>query len=809
MSQASLHHQAQRILEWDQLLLALATQAQSSAGAEYCQQLPLVTQLEDAVVGQQETTEMRTVLESSMPFPTLVFEDLRETFERASKGAQLEGLELFHISVLLGLGDDVANIFDAFQEACPTVHLLAQELEPLGWVKDALVQCVDHEGNIRESATPELHQLIHHLHQLRQRIRQRLERMLASHEHEDLLQGQYFAERENRYVIPVKAEAQHQFPGIVHDISGSGATVFIEPRDLIELNNAIKIADLQVKKEIRRILQDLSSMVSTHVSTLSKDFETLVRLDCLGAKARLSMKMSANPVVLNARQHISLQQARHPLLILSKEHVIANDIHLTEDTHIYIISGPNTGGKTVTLKLLGLFALMVRAGLHLPCLESSEMCIFQRIYADIGDAQDLHRDLSSFSAHIVNMIELLKDTPKHAKGHFPASLVLLDEIGNATDPLEGAAIAEALLCRLHDLGYKVVVTTHYPSLKTLPLRKSGFINASHEFDVSTLAPTYRLLEGLPGGSSALEIAGRLGLDPSILTHASELVQGQERDLEAVFQQLQDTQWKLDRELTQARAVRLEADQFHQEARDTKDRLRQSERQERQKIRKDLQAEFSRVKRMINESIDSFKKDPTLIKAKSAHQNLSALQQESQALLANKESIPIHLAAVGDVVEIKNLGTIGILLEPTEGKTRVNIRIGEKVISVDAELLQGVCHTQSSERGPTSSRTTSTRSKKQTVIPQTDPYPHKSQIVTPSFKVDLRGKAVDEAMEATEAAFDHAMMQGLPSVLVIHGHGTGKLKASLRTFFSESPYVTTFRPGDRSEGGDGVTVVELR
>ena len=452
-------------------------------------------------------------------------------------------------------------------------------------------QCVDHEGNIRENATPELQQLLQDIHHLRQRIRQRLERLLVSPDYEDLLQGQYFAERENRYVIPVKTEVQQQIPGIVHDISGSGATVFLEPREFIELNNAIKVADLQVTKEMRRILQDLSGMVASHVSTLTQNFETLIRLDCLGAKARLGMNMHGNPVCLNAEQRVRLKNARHPLLVLAKDHIIANDIHLSEETKIFIISGPNTGGKTVTLKLLGLFALMVRAGLHLPCLEGSEMAIFQRIYADIGDAQDLNRDLSSFSAHITNMIALLKETASSSSNDFPPSLILLDEIGNATDPLEGAAIAEALLCRLHELGFKVVVTTHYHSLKTLPLRKSGFVNASHEFDLKTLTPTYRLIEGLPGGSSAIEIAGQLGLDASILTHASELVKGQERDLDAVFQKLQGTQQELDRELSRAHSLRLEADQFQQEARDTKDRLRNSERQERQKIRKTFKQNF--------------------------------------------------------------------------------------------------------------------------------------------------------------------------------------------------------------------------
>ncbi|GJL53872.1 MAG: endonuclease MutS2 [Nitrospirales bacterium] len=805
----SLQRQAQRALEWDHLLQALAAHAQSSMGAEYCRQLPLETSLEDARIRQQETTEMRMVLERATPIPVLAFEDMRDVFERVSKGAQLEGLELFHVSVMLGLCHDLADALEGYEESCPLIHGLAQELEPLAWVYEAIVRCVDHEGHIQDTATPELHDLLQHLHQLRQRIRQRLERLLASHEHEELLQGQYFAERENRYVIPVKADMQHQMPGIVHDISGSGATVFLEPRDFIELNNAIKIADLQVKQEVARILQDLSGMVATHVTALSQNLERLQRLDSLAAKARLSLAMRANPIALHERQQIVLKQARHPLLVLKKDHVVPNDFHLTDENNIYIISGPNTGGKTVTLKLVGLYALMARAGLHLPCQEHSEMGLFQRIFADIGDAQDIQHDLSSFSAHITNMIALLQETRAHSSDDCSASLVLLDEIGNATDPVEGAALAEALLCHLDESGFKVIVTTHYHSLKTLPLRRAGFVNASHEFNLTTLSPTYRLLEGLPGGSSAIEIAGKLGLRQKILTHASALMQGQERDLESVFQQLQDTRQQLNHELQQTQVLRLEAEQFHQEAREAKDRVRVSERHERQKIRKALHAEFSRLTRTINEAIEELKRDKTLSKTQSIRRRVSALQQDSQALFAQEETMPLHLAKVGDVVEIKNLGTTGILLEPAQEKARVKIRIGEKVVSIEANLLQRIGSSHVSQGVSSSSKASPGRSKQQKSALPAVSHVHATQIALPSFKIDVRGKAVDEALEVTESACDHAMQRGLSSMLVLHGHGTGKLKASLRAYFASSAYVAGFRPGERSEGGDGVTIVALR
>ncbi|MCA9472169.1 MAG: endonuclease MutS2 [Nitrospirales bacterium] len=808
MSQDSLQLQARQALEWEQLLSVLARYAQSKPGARACLQLPLETNLPTAAMRLQETTEMRMILECARSFPILAFDDIEDLLNRSAKGAQLEGVELYSVSVLLDLCAEVSRAIMDFEESCPTISVLAYTLDPLSRVYEAIVQCVDHEGNIQESATPELSQLVQHLHQLRQQIRQRLERLLSSHEFEELLQGQYFAQRGERYVIPVKSDKQHHISGIVHDISGSGATVFIEPRDFIELNNAIKVADLQVKQEIGRILQDLSSLVASHVTILLQNFQTLRQLDCLGAKARLSITMRANPVSLNRRQHVMLKEARHPLLVMNKRDVVANDIHLPYETPVCIVSGPNTGGKTATLKLLGMFALMVRAGLHLPCHESSEMAIFERIYADIGDAQDLERDLSSFSAHITNMIAIMNDTLSSRPEAFPPSLVLLDEIGNATDPAEGAAIAEALLCRLHEQGFKVIVTTHYHSLKTMPLRKPGFMNASHEFDLVTMSPTYRLIEGLPGGSSALEIAGQLGLDPLVLSHASTLLQGQERDLEFMFQELQNTQHRLDHELRQAQSLRVEAERFHQEAREVKERVCQSERQERQKVRKNLQAELAHVKRELHTMMEELKSHRTLFQVKSTRQKIVQLQQQSEALLDDGETGPLRHASVGEMVAIKDLGTHGILLEPIDASPRVKVQVGEKIISVDAQLLRSI-HASATPQVSASSQRMNMKGKAKKDFVSENSGGHVLQSVTPSLTIDLRGKSVDEAIESTEAAFDHAVLQGHQAILVIHGHGTGKLKAALRTLCSASPYVLTYRPGERGEGGDGATVVSLR
>ena len=805
---SSLQCQAEHVLEWETVLTTLASQAHSALGAEKCRTLPLESTLEAASERQQATTEMLTVLQGPVSFPPLIFEDVREVLSRTVKGALLEGPELRDISSLIGLGQDAKRCLQTYRSQIDTVWKLAEPLNEQVWVKQGIDQCIDQEGHIRESATPELYQLIQHTQEARRHIRHRLEAILASTRYEDMLQGHYFAERENRYVIPVKTERQHEIPGIVHDISTSGATVFLEPKELIELNNSIKVGDLHVAKEVRRILQELSTMVAEHAETLTCNIEILATLDCLSAKARLSLSMNGHPISLNDQKRIHLREARHPLLILNKDEVVPNDLTMDSQTLILVISGPNTGGKTVTLKMIGLVALMVRAGLHPPCAEGSEMAIFPRVYADIGDAQDLTKALSSFSGHISHMIQLFKEMDNLQATSLPDSLVLLDEIGSSTDPIEGAALAEALLGRLYDVGCKVVVTTHYHALKTLALKKSGFLNASQEFNIQTLSPTFRLLVGLPGGSSALDIASRLGLDAAILTQAASLVKGQDQDLEQVFQELQIAQQQLDQEIEDARKLRREADDLFCQAQATEERLRTTERDERQKIRRNLHQEFSKAKLLIHDTIKELKLDKTLIKAKTAQQRVLAIQDESIDLLTPSDAQPLSLLTEGDHVELKNLGTTGVLLEAPQGKKRVRVQVGDKAISVDASLLSGLAQVrQATKETPVSSSVKKTRSTSSSLIHPAPETANQSFLATMSH--DLRGKSMEEAQEEMIATLDRAMLDGTMTLRLIHGHGSGKLKSLVREYLADSPYVSQFRQGEREEGGDGVTIVELR
>ena len=808
MGDRSLLQQAMRVLEWDRVLEILAGQARSSMGAERCRTIPLETDLDAAEARLQETREMVSLEERGDPFPSLPFPDLREALGRVAKGAPLEPHELRDVSLVLGLATEVARYFRQRRELVPVLSAVAAPLDEMyqgEQVKAAIDRAVDQEGNIRESATPELRRLTHHAQDLKQQMRHRLDTILASRRYAGVLQERYFAQREGRYVVPVKAEMRAKIPGIVHDVSGSGATVFLEPRELVELNNAIKVAELEVAREVRRILQELSVLVASHAPTLLDWQEVLAALDCIAAKASFSRLVKGRPVALNSRGRIALRQARHPLLVLTRERVVANDILVDQPVRVLVISGPNTGGKTVTLKIVGLFALMVRAGLHPPCGADSEMALFPEVYADIGDAQDLVKDLSSFSAHITQMIRLLEQaSPNHetpTMGEQPSrALVLVDEPVTSTDPAEGAALAEALLTRLSRLGMKVVATTHYNSLKALAQTTPGFMNASVEFDVTTLSPTYRLILGMPGKSSAIEIAGRLGMDETILDHALGLLNREDRAIEQMLGDLQDKQRRLDDDRARIAELRGEAERSAREASEIADRLRQSEREERKGVKKKLTDELLQARAQVQGILDGLKGERTLIKAKEAKQRLAEIEEQERARLTLAgESVPVEQLKAGDRIELISLGVTGVLLEPPQGKKRVRVRVGETDMSVDVSGLVGIARTASGEDAQISRSRRPDRSLRPASTDDRD---------VPTV-LDVRGRTAEEALDFTISALDRAVLAGARFLRIIHGHGTGRLKAALRDYLKASPYVSTFRAGERAEGGDGVTIVELK
>ncbi len=798
-----LRRKAASVLEWERLLSLVAGHARSTLGAERCRTLPLESDLDSARLRLQETAEMVALRETDDPFPSLPMPDVRGAVGRALKDATLEPHELRDLSTVIGLGLDAARYLAKHERDMPALVRLAADLSDahrLQPIKAAIDRAVDPEAQIRESATPDLRRFMHQAHDLKQGIRRRLDLILASKRYEEVLQERYVAQREGRYVILIKADMRGKIPGIVHDVSASGATVFFEPRELVELNNAIKVAELEVTREVTRILHELSTRVADEGAMLLRAVEVLAMVDCISAKAAFNAQVRGNAVTLNERGRVALYEARHPLLLLAKEQVVPNDLLMDESVRVLVISGPNTGGKTVALKIVGLFALMVRAGLLPCCREGSEMAFFPKIYADIGDAQDLTRDLSSFSAHMTQMIELLATTGARASSEASVpcrALVLLDEPVTSTDPAEGAALAEALLIRLSGLGMKVVATTHYNSLKALAQTTRGFQNASVEFDVATLSPTYRLFLGIPGGSSAIDIAGRLGMDEGVLDHARSLLTREDVKVESMLEDLQQKQHRLTQDLAQAASARAQAEQAAKEATETADRLRSGEAEQRKGTKRKLADELMRARAQVQAILDELKADRTVVKAKAAKQKLAEVEAQTSTVLAEPvETVPIESLAAGARVEISGLGAEGVLLESPRGRKRVRVRVGEKEITVATEGLVGL--TEREPVAPRASPSVGSRGRPQ------GPGPTGDTLVV----LDLRGKMADEALEMTVTALDRAALSDTALLRIIHGHGTGRLKTVVREYLRGSPYVRAFRPGDRSEGGDGVTIVEL-
>lgn len=803
----TLSEHAAQALEWPRLLELLAQHAQSTIGAARCRSVSLSSDVAEACQLQQETTEMASLLEGNDPLPTLVFPDIREQLTRSEKGGVLEPGELRDCSIVLTLMSEVEHYAESRKAETQTLARVVKPLHVstgLRVVLRAIEGAIQLDGSIKDTASPELRRLTHQAQGLKQEMRQHLEQILHSKRYEDVLQESYFAQREGRYVVPVKADMRGRILGIVHDVSASGATVFLEPRELVELNNSIKVVDLEIEREVQRILRELTELVASRAEDIQQGIEALAECDVIRARAEMSRRLKCHPVTLNEVGRVMLKQARHPLLLIAKDQkdqVVANDIHMDETIRVLVISGPNTGGKTVTLKIVGLFALMVRAGLHLPCAPESEMAVFTDLYADIGDAQDLSRDLSSFSAHMTHMIRLLSERaarPTSNDCSAPRSLVLLDEPVTSTDPQEGAALAEALLCRLAELNMKVVATTHYGALKELAQTTPGFANASVEFDVERLAPTYRLFIGIPGGSSALEIAGRLGLDESILNDARKRLHLDNQRLDELMADLQRRQRQLAEDSEKAQNARQEAEQAAREAQAIRTQLEQAEQEVRRGLKKKLGEQFQRARAEVQATVDSLKREQKLIKAKESKERLRELETRTREELAPAgRPIPLEQLGVGDTVEITGLGMTGSLLETPQGKKRVRVKVGEGEILATVSNLVGLA----GESAPAAPAVPSERARR---LPTGGGLGLDEQTV-----VDVRGQAADEALDQVVAALDRATLDGTPFVRIIHGHGTGRLKSVLREYLKESPYVAEFRAGDRAEGGDGVTVVKLR
>lgn len=782
MQSDHLYEQTFTSLGWPEIVEFLTRQAALPITAERCRALPFLEGPEGVRERLAVVWEGVLLLKERSHIPLSSFIDPRPFLARAIKGAVLEGVELRGIHDLLEQVDSVRSFLIRKKEEVPRLFQIAIQLEPLEGVRRKIALAIDPEGRIQEGATPALRALTAEAARARETITDQLEKILRSSRYEKLLQEPYYTEREGRYVLPFKVADQNKEGGVVHDLSASGATAFVEPRELVGPNNRLRVAQLAVSREVERILRSLSEEVGRESGRLTRNLETLSEIDLIRASASLAERIGGVCPQINEGGAVRLFEARHPLLLLRKGSVVPNDILLEEGRRALILSGPNTGGKTVLLKTIGLLALMVRAGLPIPCRDGSEIPLFPAVIADIGDDQDLSRDLSSFSAHLQKILTILETAPR-------GSLILLDELVTSTDPSEGAALAAAILTELADRGMRIVTTTHYPSLKGLAQADPRFLNGSLSFDLEQLAPTYRLVLGTPGRSAALEMAARLGLPVPLLARAREHLRPSEITLERIIAELERERRRAEEERQRWETLRAEAEEAAAIQKEGAARWAISEKEIQKKVRQKVAEAVAEARSEIATLAASLKekRDPALIKKGQAA--LAEIEKRAGGPAGRRTPASARgPLQAGQRVEIIPLGKQGLLLDAPEGLKKVRVQIGSRTLSVSPDAIEGVIEEKIEEVPPALS------------FKSADPA---------ESTVDLVGKRVEEALAILERFLDRAILGSGREVRLIHGHGSGKLKKAVREYLRTSPYVSGFRPGDLLEGGDAVTILTLK
>jgi DNA mismatch repair protein MutS2 len=783
-----LIEKSMQLLGWGRVVSALANHACSPITRDQCQKLKPENDFNSAQTLLEETTEMVALLDSVDSFPMDRFEDLGPVFKDAQEQSMIEPEQCLSLIKLLRL---CRNLCRESGKKTNYPRLLAwlERLDPLKEFLDDLVRCIDDEGNIRENATPELRQALRNAETAKSKLEERLQRLLNSSSVREALQDSYITEREERMVIPVRAEFKSRIDGIVHDSSGTGQTLFIEPASIVPLNNQLKIARLQVVQEKIKILQALALQTQQFQEPLERNLETLVTLDLIYAKARLAKTMSAISCPMNRDSVMELKEARNPELVLDGETVIPNTIEWDGSVRVVIISGPNTGGKTVTLKTLGLLALMARTGLYLPVKQGSQIPFFPKVYSDIGDDQNIQLKLSTFSGHLKKIIHILN--------HVDAgSLVLLDELGIATDPAEGAALAEAILFDLKSKNVMTLVSTHYFTLKILAQTHEGFLNACTEFDLDTLSPTYRLIFGAPGQSAALDTAERLGLQKSIIDRARSLHQAKENRAEDLLADLTRQRLELNRDREEIKKWKEETESLAREQKILTRRLRDEKKDFQKNKTKKLQMEVRAGKAEIQKMIQEIKgeKDlPKIRKVEKQMQSMSQVPLSPKVENIDEWSLPAEKLETGDPVLILNLGALGTLLEAPDGKKKLRVQMGNITTVVEAGSLRGNSRQRGHHQKPEKNFSLNV---------------HSESEGGPASSCDLRGMNCEEAEAVMEAFLSQAIVRKAQRVIIIHGHGMGTIKALVRNYLEKCGLCKQFTPGARHEGGDGVTVVEF-
>lgn len=781
-----------RKLDFDKILERLANQCIMPRARELAEELKPYAHLDLVREALEETGEGKDILRINPLFSVRGAKEIRLYLERCIKGGTLTPDELLHIRDTLKAARIVKQSLQEGKTEVPHLRaIMEQVILPKG-VEEEITRCITEEGQVADQASPTLADLRRGISRLQTRIRETLDGIIRNPSYQKILQDPIITQRSDRYVVPVKQEYRQSFQGIVHDQSASGATLYIEPMAVVNLGNELREVVLKEKREVQRILLLLSSRVEAEAESIADAHEALARVDFILAKARLSEEMNAGAPILTEKQEISLVQARHPLLTGK---VVPLTIQLGTRFDTVVVTGPNTGGKTVALKTIGLLAAMTQCGLHIPAESDSRVGVFTQIFADIGDEQSVEQSLSTFSGHMKNIVEIVQKADRR-------SLILLDEVGAGTDPTEGSALAMAIIAELHERGSRIVATTHYGALKNFAYNTPRVENASVEFDSETLRPTYRLLIGIPGKSNAFYIAGRLGLPDGVLDRARTYVTEREMQVADLIENLEDTQREIDFEKRRAREERQAIEKESLGLKEKSQKL-DDDYQELMAKAKDQATEIVReARREAERLIDELK-----LALKEERKDQQAIEKARQGIrkLSNKvgaQDAPARTASGVDPEEIKlgqmvymtKLRQKGQVLKLPNDSGEILVQAGVIKLNVPISEIRLV----QEEKVAKPARSVSSQGKV-----------GMKKAETIRTEIDLRGMMVEEASYELDKYLDDAVLTGVGQVYVIHGKGTGALRSGIHDFLRGHHHVKSFRLGQHGEGDLGVTVIELK
>lgn len=782
-------------LEYNKIISRLVSFACSDGAKQILHKLEPMTDIDKINTALDYTNDAltRVYQKGSVDFSRI--KDIRGSIARLKVGSSLNALELLNISMLL---ECAAHIKGYYEQRADSIQPLIDMLDPVTLLNNAIKKCIISEDEISDDASANLRSIRRHKNIAADRIHTELNKILNSPSTRTYLQDYVITTRQGRFCLPVKAEYKSLMPGMVHDQSSTGSTVFIEPAAVVKLNNDIRELELKEQAEIEVILADLSAKAAEYTDSLLSDYEILTNLDCIFAKALLSKHFNCSRPVMNNKGIVNIKKGRHPLI--EPHTVVPIDIYLGTDFNLLIITGPNTGGKTVSLKTVGLLTLMAQAGLNIPALEHSDIAVFDNIFADIGDEQSIEQSLSTFSSHMTNTVDILKKADSN-------SLILFDEIGAGTDPTEGAALAIAILDSLHRRNITTMATTHYSEIKMYALTTDGVENACCEFDVQSLRPTYRLLIGVPGKSNAFAISKKLGLSDNIINDASRRLDSEDIKFEDLVTDLEQSRVTIEREREELNEYKAQIAQLKSELTKKTERLDERTDNIIRKANEEAARILKDAKEYADKTINAMNKHGMTVKELEKHRSAirekmnkrqEKLKIEPANNISEHKAHDISEFKVGMHVKVLTMNVIGTVSQIHKNKNQVTVLVGSLSTKMDIKnlaILKGYkdpAETSSKPKGAGGSGKIK-MSKSSSV----------------SSEINLLGYTVDEAIAVLDKYLDDAYIARIPQVRIVHGKGTGALRSGITSYLHGVPYIKEFRLGQIGEGAEGVTIVTFK